>query len=294
MLLPQPLFSTLATAVRTVSPDDFHIQTIVPVTGGDINQAYQINTRSAAYFVKVNPAANANRMFLAESNGLALLRATPGIEAPRTFTIGQANDDAFLLMEWLPTEDKSSDAAQERLGRMAANLHRRQADTFGLDHDNFIGSLPQSNTPSPNWTAFFIRQRLQYQLNFVKNGLIDHKLQKQFEQLFARLDTLYPQEPASLLHGDLWGGNYLITSGNRPVLIDPAVYYGHREMDIAMTKLFGGFSSRFYAAYHEAYPLQRGWEQRIDLWNLYPLLVHFNLFGESYLGQLQRNLRAYL
>lgn len=296
MILSAPLFQTILAAIGDTSPGDFRVKSVVPISGGDINRAYRIQTQSAAYFVKVNDMAHANRMFLAESNGLALLRRVQGVRVPHTFTLGHAEGDAFLLMEWLDTatNHKDTHVAQERLGRMVAKLHQQQSATYGLDHDNFIGTLSQSNALTADWTEFFINHRLQKQLDMAGPYVGGTGLQKQFEQLFDRLDSLYPSAFPSLLHGDLWGGNYLITGQGEPVLIDPAVYYGHREVDIAMTKLFGGFSERFYSAYHEAYPLQPGWEDRVDLWNLYPLLVHVNLFGNSYLGSVQRHLRRYL
>lgn len=295
-MLSQPLFQTLVAAIKDISPHDFDIQSIAPVSGGDINRAYHIQTLSAAYFVKINDVPDANRMFLAESSGLELMRSVPGVRAPRTFTIGQAHGEAFLLMEWLPISYgcNNGDDALERLGRMVARLHRYPSSRYGMNHDNFIGRLPQSNTVTMDWTTFFIRQRLQKQLDIAGHDIVDAQLRNQFERLFDRLDSLYPNEPPALLHGDLWSGNYVITDPGQPVLIDPAVYYGNREVDIAMTTLFGGFSHRFYAAYHEAYPLQPDWKDRIDLWNLYPLLVHLNLFGISYLEAIQRNLKKYV
>lgn len=295
MMLSQPLFQILVSAIKDISPHDFSVQSIVPISGGDINRAYRIQTHSAAYFVKVNDIPDANRMFLAESSGLELMRSVPGVRTPQAFTIGRAQGEAFLLMEWLATSNsgRNRGAAQELLGRMVACLHRHQSNRYGLDYDNFIGKLSQTNTPTMDWTTFFIRHRLQKQLDIGGPDMVGARLRKQFGQLFDRMDSLYPNEPPSLLHGDLWGGNYLITDSGQPALIDPAIYYGNREMDIAMTKLFGGFSEHFYMAYHEAYPLQPGWEDRIDLWNLYPLLVHVNLFGASYLDALQGNLKKY-
>ncbi len=295
MILSQSLYQALETAIKEVAPYDYHIRSIAPVSGGDINRAYHVKTQQSNYFVKVNDVAYATHLFLAESKGLAILRnASSEIHAPQPFTVGYAHGEAFLLMEWINPEDKTGDESQEKLGRLVAILHRQQANVFGLDHDNFIGRLPQTNHQSTHWTDFFIQQRLQKQLDMAQRHLSGTSLQQQFDSLFFRLDSLYPDEPPSLLHGDLWGGNYLITSGTQPVLIDPAIYYGHREMDIAMTKLFGGFSQRFYAAYQEAYPLEPDWEQRIDLWNLYPLLVHLNLFGTTYLQPIQRSLNHVL
>lgn len=296
MILSLPLFETLVAAIRDITPLDFAIQSIAPVAGGDINQAYRVQTSSAAYFIKVSDVAHANRMLLAESSGLDLMRSIPDVQTPRPFTVGHAHGEAFLLMEWLAASNSREDreTAQEGLGRMVARLHRHPSDSYGLDHDNFIGKLPQTNARTADWTTFFIHHRLRKQLDMTARYMVDIRLQKQFEQVFNRLESLYPHEPPSLVHGDLWGGNYLVTDAGRPVLIDPAVYYGNREMDIAMTTLFGGFSDRFYAAYHEAYPLQPGWKDRVDLWNLYPLLVHLNLFGPSYLEAVQRNLKKYM
>ncbi|WP_079716153.1 fructosamine kinase family protein [Parapedobacter luteus] len=294
VFLSESLFQALEAAIKATAPGDFRIQRVVPVSGGDINRAYQLQTKSGRYFAKVNDAPQAPQMFVAESTGLAMLRQTVGIRAPQPFMAGQAHRDAFLLMEWIDAAGKHSEAGQAALGRMLAALHSQHRETFGLDHDNFIGRLPQANTPSADWTAFFIGQRLQKQLDIAQHTYSQAGLRASFDRLFARLGSLYPQEPPSLLHGDLWGGNYLVDAAGQPALIDPAVYYGHREADIAMTKLFGGFSTHFYAAYHEAYPLQAGWEARMDLWNLYPLLVHLNLFGASYLGAIQRSLKRYV
>ncbi|SFC55860.1 Fructosamine-3-kinase [Parapedobacter composti] len=295
MVFSESLLHTVETAIKDVSPHDFRIQAIRPVAGGDINRSYQLRTKQGCYFAKVNDAPQAMPMFLAELRGLKLLHgAVPRGHIAEPVSVGQAHGEAFLLLAWVDTGNKHSDAGQEALGRLLAQLHRRHASAYGLDHSNFIGRLPQDNTPSADWAAFFIGQRLQKQLQLAKHYLNGTGLLDQFASLFDRLPDRYPYEPPSLLHGDLWGGNYLVNTAGQPVLIDPAVYHGHREVDIAMTKLFGGFSSRFYAAYHEAYPLQPDWEERIDLWNLYPLLVHLNLFGPSYIQPIKRSLNNIL
>lgn len=295
MVLPEILCEKLTSSIKEINPHDFHIQSITPVAGGDINRAYRIKTQTGNYFVKINQVDFAFDMFVAEAKGLALLGKATGIKVPQTFSVEETNSGAFLLMEWVDTARDNHDAdIQGKLGYMVASLHLQQAEVYGLDHNNYIGRLPQSNLPLTNWTDFFIRQRLQKQLELAQEDLVSSGLRKQFDRLFARLDSLYPKEAPSLLHGDLWGGNYLTATHRQPVLIDPAVYYGYREMDIAMTKLFGGFSERFYTAYQERYPLQREWEQRIELWNLYPLLVHLNLFGSAYLHPIQQNLKKYI
>jgi len=265
------------------------------VSGGDINRAYRIKTATGDYFMKVNNNAQATPMFLAESEGLVLLANTLGSShVPQTHFFGNAHGEGFLIMEWIDTGEKHTDHSQEALGRLLASLHRQQADTYGLDHNNFIGQLPQCNARTSSWTDFFIEQRLQKQLELARTLVDGTRLPRGFDRLFSNLDDLYPSERPALLHGDLWSGNYLVDTTGTPILIDPAVYYGHREVDIAMTKLFGGFSKGFYDAYHETYPLQHGWEERVDLWNLYPLLVHLNLFGRSYLRAIQNNLKQYI
>lgn len=295
MVLSQPLIQALETAIRAIDAGDFRIQSIVPVHGGDINRAFRLETMRRRYFVKTNEAPAALTMFLGESDGLErILKATAPAHAPRPFMAGHAAGEAFLLMTWIEAGDKQQPGAQEALGRLLATLHQNRAHRFGFKHDNYIGTLAQSNATAADWTAFFIEQRLKKQLALARHRLEGTGLLARFDQLFARLADLYPEERPSLVHGDLWSGNYLVDTACQPVLIDPAIYYGHREVDIAMTRLFGGFSERFYAAYHEVLPLETGWEHRVALWNLYPLLVHLNLFGEAYIPPLTQALSNYL
>ena len=170
-------------------------------------------------------------------------------------------------------------------------MHQQTHPKFGLEFDNYIGSLQQSNEQNKNWDDFFIQKRLQAQLSigdFTANILSD------FDKLFQKIPNIFPAEKTALLHGDLWSGNFLAKGGDTPTLIDPAIYYGNREMDIAMSKLFGGFNSDFYFAYNESYPLENGWEERIQICNLYPLLVHVNLFGGGYINQVKNILSYYV
>ncbi|WP_353197236.1 fructosamine kinase family protein [Parapedobacter defluvii] len=295
MILSESLYHALEASLKNLEQQRPSIQSVIPIAGGDVNRAYKIQTSKGNYFVKVNSHPMATRMFLAESNGLDRLRDASGpAHVPQTFFTGQAQGESFLLMRWINAGDKHGPDQQEALGRLLASVHRRQADTYGLDQDNFIGPLPQHNTPTANWDDFFIGQRLQRQLELAEQVLDGTDLWKQFDFLFSRLANLYPAESPSLLHGDLWSGNYLVDQTGTPLLIDPAVYYGHREVDIAMTRLFGGFSERFYTAYNEVYPLQHGWEKRVDLWNLYPLLVHLNLFGDAYIPAIRNNLQRFI
>ena len=178
----------------------------------------------------------------------------------------------------------------ENFGRDLSYLHQNSNSLFGLDHDNFIGSLVQKNQYHSTWIDFFIHQRIKPQLllgNFSSDFL------RSCDKLFVKIEDLFSNEPSSLLHGDLWSGNFL-SNNERPVLIDPSVYFGCREMDISMTKLFGGFDQRFYDSYNENFPLYEGWEERIDICNLYPLLVHVNLFGGSYYNQTKNIIDSFV
>jgi protein-ribulosamine 3-kinase len=175
-----------------------------------------------------------------------------------------------------------------------AQLHKNTAPIFGLDHDNYIGSLPQSNRQTQKWTDFFISQRLEPLVTkAVASGLLDSQTAQRFDRLFSKLDQLIPEEKPALLHGDLWSGNVMTDEHGEVCLIDPAVYYGHREVDLAFSTLFGAFHGEFYEAYNEAFPLEKGWKQRIDLFNLYPLLVHLILFGRSYYHQVISTLEKF-
>ena len=255
-----------------------------PLSGGCINSALKINANCGPFFVKWNDNAVA-QMFQKEAKGLQLLRNTNTIRLPKT--INASNH--FLLLEYIESTNKST-IFWESFGRGLAALHQNTAATFGLDHDNYIGSLPQCNTPMNSWTEFFIHNRLVAQLNI---GDCAAEIRKKFDALFSKLPSLLPAESPALIHGDLWSGNVLCTH-DKVVLIDPAVYYGHREMDLAMTALFGGVPKRFYDAYNEYYPLEKGWGKRTDLCNVYPLLVHHNLFGGNYLNQVNAIINSYI
>lgn len=264
--------------------------------GGSINQVALIwlGSEKRRAVIKWNSAELAP-MFEAESRGLALLRAQDtGLNVPEVLGCGPAGRHSWLLMSWHEPAAKT-EAAMERLGAGLAALHRCSSPHFGLDHDNFIGRLPQRNSPETGWADFFMRHRIEPQLSLaVKAGLLPNRWLSSLDALEKRVQELFPGEPPALLHGDLWGGNYLITTGGAPVLIDPAVHYGHRETELAFTRLFGGFSPGFYRAYNAHYPLAPGFEERTDLCNLYPVLVHVNLFGASYAAQAQAILQRYI
>ncbi|MDZ7644256.1 MAG: fructosamine kinase family protein [Woeseiaceae bacterium] len=252
--------------------------------GGDISAAWRLATADGAVFVKTGPPA-AEDMFQAESEGLAAIAATRSVRVPRPVCTAAIPGGSFVAMEWLDLS--AADAAGNRaLGGQLAALHRHTADTFGWHRDNTIGRTPQPNRQVDDWTAFYREQRLRHQLRLADANGYGGALQADGERLLAGLDALfdgYRPQP-SLLHGDLWGGNWAV-SGGHPVIFDPATYYGDRETDLAMTRLFGGFSGDFYAAYEAAWPLADGADRRLPLYQLYHVLNHLNLFGSGYLAR---------
>lgn len=269
------------------------INKISNVGGGDINVAYRIHSNKGDYFVKLNSSTRYPQMFIKEKNGLDLLRSANEIRIPRTIATDETGSEAFLILEFL----KSATMIRNFwtiFGTQLARLHKHSEDYFGLGEDNYIGSLHQSNRKHSNWANFFIEERLEQQIKLARDGgRINRETIHGFERLYKRLDEIFPEEPSSLVHGDLWSGNFMIDNKGYPCLIDPAVYFGHREMDLGMSKLFGGFASEFYDAYNKEYPVEKGWESRLEICNLYPLMVHVNLFGGGYTGSVMQILRRF-
>lgn len=251
--------------------------------GGCINRGGKLSTTAGNYFLKWNVASKYPDMFVAERAGLDLLGSTKTVQVPRVVLNAEVDSWQFILMEFIDGGHRSKKFWQI-LGEQLAALHHKSNDYFGLEYDNYIGSLAQPNTRSAEWIDFFIHHRLEVMVKrlHVLNQ-VDHRFIKSINRLYDRLGDLIPCEPPAMLHGDLWAGNVITGSNGEPVTIDPAVYFGHREAEIAFTRLFGGFDNDFYSAYNANYPLISGFEQRYELYNLYPLLVHANLFGNSYL-----------
>lgn len=262
--------------------------------GGCINRGGKLSTSHGSFFLKWNDVHKFPGMFNAESKGLQLLYQPNVIRIPHVIGVGEEGSFQFLLLEFI--EQKSSIKNYwQQLGERLANLHRQQADKFGLDHNNYIGSLPQFNNQETSWINFFIEQRLNVQLRLaIDSRSVESTWIKKFESLYTKLKTLLPEESPSLVHGDLWSGNLITDEKGEPCLIDPAVHYGNREADLAMTKLFGGFKLEFYDCYNEFFPLQKGYEKRMDIYNLYPLLVHVNLFGGSYKRSVENIVNEFL
>jgi len=253
------------------------------VSGGCINQSYLLADEQRRFFVKLN-AATRLAMFEAEAAGLQQILASNTVRAPRPLCAGIADGQAFLVMEYLDLRAHGDAAA---LGQQLAQMHRPQQAYFGGPRDNTLGSTPQPNTHTATWIKFLREQRIGYQLHLAAQNGYGGKLQTQGEKLLVGLDAFFTdyQPQASLLHGDLWGGNHAYLADGTPVIFDPAVYYGDRETDLAMTELFGGFAPAFYAAYQEAWPLDAGYGERKTLYNLYHILNHANLFGGGYAAQ---------
>ncbi len=256
--------------------------------GGDINQAARFKAGGDTYFVKWNASAPPT-MFPTEAHGLRLLAETEALRVPQVVAQGNAEDGApaFLVLEYIEQGHKGGGETMARFGEGLAELHRHTAEHFGLDRDNFIGRLAQPNPQTPDWVTFYRDHRIGYQMELARKlGRLPKRREDLLTRLMERLPELLPDDvPASLIHGDLWGGNYLVDAQGWAVLIDPAVCYAHREMDLAMSELFGGFSARFYDAYQAAWPTP-GYADRRALYQLYYILAHLNLFGESYGGRV--------
>ena len=265
------------------------------VAGGCINTATVLTgADERRYFVKLNDAGRLE-MFRAEAEGLAELARAGAVRVPRPLCTGVANGRAFLVLEHLALGPATSRSG-ERLGEGLARQHRVTRAKFGWHRDNTIGVTPQQNTPSDDWVEFYRRERLGFQLALAAQHGYRGQLQALGEQLLALLPAFFStyRPVASLLHGDLWGGNHAATADGEPVIFDPAVYYGDREADLAMTELFGGFGEGFYRAYRVAWPLDPGYPVRKHLYNLYHVLNHLNLFGGGYATQAERLMRGLL
>ncbi len=260
-----------------------------PLAGGDIHRALAVRLADGReVFVKTHPSPPPT-MYAREAEGLAWLGEAGALRVPEVLAVS----GRFLALELLPPGAPARDH-DERLGRGLAALHRFGAPGFGHVHDNFVGSLPQDNGAEADWPTFYAERRLRPQLRrAIDAGRASAAMRRGMEIVLSTIDALVgPAEPPSRVHGDLWGGNAHVAPDGGPVLIDPAVYGGHREIDLAMMRLFGGFSSRVFDAYGEAWPLAPAWRERVPLYQLYPLMVHVNLFGGSYVRSVEAALRA--
>lgn len=271
----------------------FQIRSYETVGRGDINQAYCLHTNEKKLFLKMNQAKAFPKIFEQEAAGLNELRQNCTILLPQILEVGTYENFQYILLEWM---EKGVPSKQFWLvfGQQLAALHQRKQPYFGFPTNNYIGSLTQVNTPMETWQAFYSNCRiipLIQKLISMKFAAPD--LEMKALRFCGKIDEIFPNEPPALLHGDLWAGNYMVHSSGCACVYDPAVYFGHREMDLGMTKLFGGFSSEFYTAYNDFYPLEKNWQQRLPYTQLYPLLVHAILFGGHYVNSVKQILSPF-
>lgn len=283
-----PAWEAVAASIARATGKAFQVDHANPVSGGCINQGFHLQGSGCELFVKLN-TASALTMFEAEAAGLEEIAATSTVRVPLPTCAGSDRERAWLVLEYLPLSS-GGPRAMAALGERLAAMHRIPREHFGWTRDNTIGSTPQVNAQLSDWGEFWAQHRLGYQLELAARNGHGRVLRRKGALLLERLPNLFAgyRPAASLLHGDLWGGNAAVTAGNEPVIFDPAVYYGDREVDLAMTTLFGGFPSEFYFAYESAWPLDPGHRARRDLYNLYHVLNHLNLFGGGYLRQAQQ------
>ena len=269
------------------------IKNVTPVSGGDISKAYLLHTTSNTIFCKLNSAPTAKAMFVAEAEGLEAIAATKTIKTPHIYTVEDLEAGACLLMEYVPPK-RPGTKELEVFGAQLAAMHQISADYFGWGKSNFIGNLPQSNQKHDNWISFYIEERLSPQIQAAINQkLLTKDDVPGIDRLQNVMNSYCPDIKPSLLHGDLWNGNFIVNESGVPYLIDPAVYFGDSEIDLSMSKLFGGFGAPFYNAYYEINPSRQGEANRMAIYQLYYLLVHLNLFGKTYYGSVKEILHAH-
>lgn len=280
--LKQKLFS---------STNEIHFSS---VGGGCINECYRIQFGNHQFFCKTNSAVKFPHLLEKEKLGLELIAKQSIIKTPKVIDSFEANQQQILLLEWI-TEGERTERFWKILGEQLAALHQVSNHFFGCSEDNYMGSVPQLNQPSNNWIDFFINQRLQPLIDkCLSQKLLASKHQTSFENLYKQLPSVFnQQQKPSLLHGDLWSGNFMCNQSAQPVLIDTAVYFGHPSIDLGMTTLFGGFRSEFYEAYHYHFPFPSNYKEQWKVCNLYPLLIHLYLFGRSYLSPIENILSRF-
>jgi fructosamine-3-kinase len=280
-----PLWTDIANHITAATGKPFHCQQSRSMGGGCINESYVIAGDEQRYFVKLN-TAHLSEMFEAEAAGLNEIATSHTMRVPQVICYGISDQQSYLVLEHVEF-GRGDSHSHAQLGRDLARMHRHTAKQFGWYRNNTLGATPQPNRQSDDWCEFWRTQRLGHQLQLAAENGYSGQLQSLGQQLLDELDRFFinHQPQPSLLHGDLWSGNYAIAADGAPLIFDPAVYYGDRETDIAMTELFGGFPAEFYRAYEAEYPLAPGYAQRKQLYNLYHILNHLNLFGGGYLRQ---------
>lgn len=276
------------TLQKIASQNNFNLLESTSLSGGDINDVFLMICEEGKVVAKVNDAFKFPGMFSAEAKGLEILKESKSFKIPEVISFGKINKESYLLLEY-KENGKPKLNFWEIFAENLANLHRNTNEEFGLDHDNYIGSLPQYNTFCPTASEFYISQRLEPQFKLSSDKFEFNNL----ESFYKNISEEIPNEPPALIHGDLWSGNFMVSENGEPVLIDPAVSYAPREIDLAMMKLFGGFDESVFENYNAIFSLTPGWKKRIDIWQLYYLLVHLNLFGSGYLSGVTSIIKKY-
>lgn len=270
----------------------YEIKNLRRISGGDINEAFAFFSKEQEYFVKINQLQDFPDLFEKEASGLQHLSENTTFRIPRVFSQGIFEEWQFLVMEFLPKGQANAKDWQFFAERLAA-MHRVTREKFGFFEDNYLGTHPQGNSPKKSWAEFYSENRILPGIRqMYDTGIADKSLAKNAERLCSTLSEIYPKEPPSLIHGDLWGGNYLATE-NEITIIDPAVCYAHREMDIAVAKLFGGYPQIFYESYQELYPMESGLEERLPVSQLYHLIFHAVQFGGGYIRRVKEILTKF-
>ncbi|NER49879.1 MAG: fructosamine kinase family protein [Symploca sp. SIO1A3] len=290
------MWTEIASQISKVTGEAFEIKNRRSVGGGCINQGYCLIGETTNYFVKLNQASQVE-MFTAEALGLKQMYATQTIRIPKPICVGTTADYSYIVLEWLELGGSKNTQSWQEMGRQLAAMHRattpqESQGKFGWQENNTIGSTPQINTWTADWGEFFAEHRIGYQLKLARRRGGNFPHQGRLLEMIPQLLNHQPQP--SLVHGDLWGGNAAVTPSGEPVIFDPATYIGDREVDLAMTELFGGFPSGFYRGYNEVWPLDQDYQQRKILYNLYHILNHFNLFGSGYSQQATRMIEQIL
>ena len=262
--------------------------------GGCINNTLRLNTSSGNYFIKWQVGIPSD-MFEKEAEGLRRLGKAGNLRIPHVIASGVEDGKHYLLMEYIETTS-SGQTDWEDFGRSLALLHRdNRSDQYGFDHDNYVGKLPQPNSWMSSWIDFFVENRLEYQLKLaMENKLVTPDFVSRYRKFYGQLESLLPVDQPALLHGDLWSGNFMTALNRKACLIDPATYYGHREIELSFTQMFGGFANAFYGSYEDTYSLEQGFNERVPIYNMYPHMAHVNLFGTSYLGGVLQVLDMYV
>ncbi|HBX62638.1 MAG TPA: fructosamine kinase [Flavobacteriaceae bacterium] len=270
------------------------IDSIVPMKGGDINDAFRLESFDKKYFLKVNSANNFPHLFKKEARALEAIKKTKTFSVPKVVNVGEAGKDfQYLLLEWMENSTPTV-VNWENLGKNLAKLHQNTSKQFGWSEDNYIAIVVQPNSLTDSWSEFYAKNRIMPMMKLLQNKqLINSKQIKSAENLCKQLNSIFPEEKPALLHGDFWNGNILANKKGEFSVIDPAIYYGHREMDLAIAKLFGGFDDVFFDAYHENNPLAPNFEERLPIAQLFPLLIHAYLFEGYYVKDVQTILKKF-